>query len=969
MTNTNEAAQSSLIKTLYQSLLDHIRIPLFANAYALIANQVLTAGLGVLYWIVTARLYSAEAVGENSAILSTVLFIAMLAELTFKAGATRFVPRAGKKTPVFLLAALGINLTAAFVIGLFIVTVGKNFSLTAELMENIDFWPGWLVLGGMVWCVFYVQDGILTGFRQAKWVAIKNTFHSVTKLLLLFVFYHFISNYGIVLSWFSPVIFIVAAIYILIFWRLIPRASFGDNSQSIPITKNEVIRSISGDYVGSLLVETCVRIMPLLVLQQLGSRSTAYYYQAWTVATPIYMVASSMMHSFVVEASANMNELPKISRKILKQMILLIVPAVLVVFLGARRIMSLFGSSYASESTRLLQWLVLATLPLIINYWFLSYARVTGNGKSIIVVQGVTSVVALTVSAIWISKGGITTIGIAWFAAQSVIAIPVMFKSASLLFKQLEQEPKAVPAKLNTTLRRVDWRFLFSQHRQENAICFSSNVELHNSLSLVFSHVDDYESVSLLPVYDLAVAINPGKKTLRTAANAIRADGVLYTMWNAWRLGGQKVILRRLHAMGFSDVKMYIPFPSPDSARVWIPLDAPDVTINYIASWLFPNKGWLQRLGIWSTKKTLHFALRTGLVPSLCAFGTKRTFQVPDTFSRFQCELTRSFPEITADRLSYLVQTPGNSSENKIVFLVFLDSEPNPKWVVKIPRLSKGTPSLVTEWDLLKELKKAVQANTETLIVPEPVFKLKLDERQAFCQTSVTGVPLQQIIRTRDMRAIALQLTQWQIVLAKISRGWSHEISSIQFIENLLVGIEFELGGHTELSETFAETRHLLLGLGDVPITCMHNDFTVWNIRQNDNQLGVFDWTDASRSGLPLLDLVYGLTSMFLLQDKAWESSDHACRVYMGLLDASTPKGAIFNESLQLYGADVGLRHGQIAFLRLLTWVLNVKFDLQFQRQEMGCVPRPYDSMYFRLWKTELYNLKQSLNIYPLSSE
>lgn len=954
MTNSKAEIKRSIVKDMYLSLQEHLRIPLFANAYALIANQVMTAGLGFVYWIAAARLYPVEMVGKNSAILSTILFLSMLAELTFKAGAIRFIPRAGKNIRKLLLAAMGINLTAAFLIGLVIITIGKNFSLTAELMENIDFWPGWLVLSGMVWCLFYVQDGILTGFRQAKWVAVKNTLHSIVKLILLFALYRVVSDYGIVVSWFAPAIVFVLSIYALIFWRLIPRTSFGDDREIKPITRQEVVRSISGDYVGSLLLETCVRVLPLLVLQRLGDRATAFYYQAWTVATPIYLVASSMTQSFAVEASADMRELLHTSRRILRQMLLLIVPVAMVVFLGAHWIMHVFGPSYAIESTGLLRWLMLATLPLIINYWFLNYSRVTGSGKAIVLIQGLTSIVALTASTLWIRTGGITSVGIAWFAAQTVIAIPVLIINAPLLFKRQEQDIFGEHAKRNRTLRRVDWRFLLSLDRREKVVCLSRNADLRESLESCFSNVDEKPSLDSIPSHDLAVAINPSKEALRSIATTLQPGGLVYMEWSAWRMGGKKGILRRMRAAGLSAIKLYMPIPSPVYSRAWIPLDASDAPRNYIAGWLFPNDGVVHRISRWAVKVLLRFVIQTGLAPSISAIASKRTMRFQDTFSRIQLEWSSRHPEISPDRLSFLVQSPGTSSVNKIIFLVFLDSDPEPKWVVKIPRCPDGIPSLQNERNLLNELYHVAETQAAPIVVPEPVFQFDLDQVQAFGQTAMTGIPLQQILQPGNLREIAIQLTNWQIALAHLTRNWNHDTTSEPFVEKLFADINTELNSHAELADIIAQTRHILSSLNGIPFACVHNDFTIWNMKQKVGRLAIFDWADAYRSGPPLLDLVYGLASAVFVLEKAWDSPDRACRIYRELLDPSTFHGAIFDDCIKLYIEQIGLKSEQVAPLRLLTWVLNVSFDLQIRRFEMGSIPRPYDSMYFSLWKTEL---------------
>jgi hypothetical protein len=532
--------------------------------------------------------------------------------------------------------------------------------------------------------------------------------------------------------------------------------------------------------------------------------------------------------------------------------------------------------------------------------------------------------------------------------------VPVLIKSAPLLFKRDKKDTFGERAKQNRTLRRVDWRFLLSLPRREKAVCFSKDASLREALSTFLPSIDDKPSPDMIPDHDLAVATNPGKNTLLAAATTLRSGGMLYTEWPAWRKGGKSGISRRMQKAGFSNIKMYMPFPSPVYPRVWVPLDATEAPREYIARWLFPKDGLLPRMCRWAVKVSLRFLLGTGLAPSISAVASKGTMPVHDTFSRIKLEWSSRHLDILPDRLSFLVQAPGTSSVNKIVFLVFLDLEPEPTWVVKIPRLPEGVQSLQSERNLLNELSRSAKAHAVPILLPEPVFQFDLEQVQAFGQTAVTGIPLQQVLQPDSLRRLATQLTCWQISLAKLSRGWNHETSSSQFVEKIISQIESELGTHTELSELLTQTRRVLANLSDLPLVCVHNDFTIWNAKQKSEGLSIFDWTDAYRSGAPMLDLVYALASTTFLVEKAWETSERSCRVYRRLLDPSTSSGAIFNECIQQYAKQVGLKAEQVAPLRLLTWVLNVSFDLQLRRYEMGSIPRPYHSMYFSLWKTEL---------------
>jgi hypothetical protein len=80
-------------------LVKHVRTPLYRNAYALILSQVTSAGLGMVYWVLVARLFSPRVVGQNMGVLSTVPVLAAVSELSLTA-AIPFVPRRGAQSAV-----------------------------------------------------------------------------------------------------------------------------------------------------------------------------------------------------------------------------------------------------------------------------------------------------------------------------------------------------------------------------------------------------------------------------------------------------------------------------------------------------------------------------------------------------------------------------------------------------------------------------------------------------------------------------------------------------------------------------------------------------------------------------------------------------------------------------------------------------------------------------------------------------
>src|ERR1041384_1403793 len=104
-----------------QRLVAHARTPLFRNGYALMLSAATTSGLGMVYWMLATRYYSAEVVGLNSAMISAMLFVAGVAQLSLVSVITRFLPRAGHATGRLVGGAYALTLSVAVLAGLLFV--------------------------------------------------------------------------------------------------------------------------------------------------------------------------------------------------------------------------------------------------------------------------------------------------------------------------------------------------------------------------------------------------------------------------------------------------------------------------------------------------------------------------------------------------------------------------------------------------------------------------------------------------------------------------------------------------------------------------------------------------------------------------------------------------------------------------------------------------------------------------------
>lgn len=420
------AARSRLGSLAGGRVASHLRLPLFRNGYALIIGSAATSGLGLVYWVLAARFYSAEMVGLSSAALSAMLLLSGISQLSLNSVLVRFVPLAGRSTSRLILYSYLVSAVAAAVTSS-IFLLGLNVWAPAlKFIGASRDWQVLFVLATMVWCIFALQDSALTGLRQALWIPLENTTFAIMKIVLLIVLAGSFQAVGIFASWNVPVLLSLIPINLLVFKWLIPRHIRATSERAAPITPGLIARFVGGNYLGSLFFLASTTLLPIMVTNLSGASANAYFYPPWMIVTALQLVAVNLSTSLTVEAALDRTKLSAYSRRVLVQTARLAVPLVIIVFLGAPLILQVFGSAYAAEGSALLRWLALGALPNILIALFISLARVQNRPGIIMLVQGTLSLLILGLSHLFLPIFGITGVGVASVVSQTIVAVFLM---------------------------------------------------------------------------------------------------------------------------------------------------------------------------------------------------------------------------------------------------------------------------------------------------------------------------------------------------------------------------------------------------------------------------------------------------------------------------------------------------------------------------------------------------------------
>jgi O-antigen/teichoic acid export membrane protein len=413
----------------------HMRMPLYRNAYALIISGAATSGLGLLYWTLAARYYPASDVGLNSAVLSAMLLLSGISQLGLNSVLFRFVPLAGRSTNRLVGYAYFVSVSVAAVMGVAFCLGVDWWSPALGFLHSNRVWLVSFVLANMIWCIFALQDSVLTSLRQALWVPIENTTFGMTKIVLLVALAVPLQHSGLFASWIVPAALTLLPINWLIFRRLVPQHIQATDDLAKPIIPSQIVKYVSGNYLGTLFAVASTTLLPIIVTNQVGASATAYFFLPWTILTSLQMIALNLTTSLTVEAALDRTQLRAFCLRVLSQTWRLLVPLVAIILLGAYYILLIFGNAYAARGTDLLRLLALSTLPNIAVALSISIARVQNRPGLIALIQGSLCGLVLGLSFILLPVWGITGIGLGWLIAQTVVALALVLKVLSPILR------------------------------------------------------------------------------------------------------------------------------------------------------------------------------------------------------------------------------------------------------------------------------------------------------------------------------------------------------------------------------------------------------------------------------------------------------------------------------------------------------------------------------------------------------
>ncbi len=508
-------------------------------------------------------------------------------------------------------------------------------------------------------------------------------------------------------------------------------------------------------------------------------------------------------------------------------------------------------------------------------------------------------------------------------------------------------------AAVNRIVRRADWRFLLPDPRPARSICFADGL-LAQAVATISHRVID-PTTHPVGECDLAVAHNPTRQTLQAAWAALRPGGACYVEWTSPLAGGPARLRQQLESIGFTEVTCYWPWLPPDrtSTLYWLPIESPHVIQYFLANRklgrALPSRAWSRVLEV-----VWRMSLNLQLLAPLSVIAQKPPVAEATVLDMIRASWSSWSSSPPPQRLDWMLLTGGAKPINKVIGLVFAESDRSPRLIVKLARVDESAAALDREAANLR----AVQASRPDRLggVPQVLFSHKWAGQTVLGETILTGRPLYTMLRRANYRDLAMKVTEWLADLAGHTPPCAHSDWWDRLVETSVGEFERNFGRVLDPAKLQA-TRTVLATLGDLPLVYEQRDCSPWNILiACDGELVILDWESAEPRGLPVLDLVYFLTYLSFFLDGAMDSQRFR-ESYQTALDPATFTGRVVAECQQHYLARVGLDPDVLRPLRLLTWLIHSQSEYQQLATEGTGQPDPSDlrrSLFVSLWEEEL---------------
>ena len=399
--------------------------PLLLSASSLMLNVVLSSFTGVVFWIVAARVFTSEAVGRDSALISSMIIVAAVCQLNLGSAIIRFLPITKMSPSGAVLRAYAVAAGTSAAGGLAFVLAAPKLAHSYRFLSGHAELSALYVAAVSVWSVFALEDSVLTAVRRAPWVTVENAAYGAARIALLPAILVLGASDGVFVAWAVPLFICVVVVNVLLFTRVMPAHSSARGMPS-PIERfgrHGIASFMAQDYVASILFVGSTTFLPVLVVALRGSVDGAHFYMPLMVVSTFDLLFGNVTRSLTVEGAMADRDIPLLVWMTIVRFRWMVVGGILVLIAVARPLLLLFGSAYASTGVSVLRLLACASVFRAVIALYSAICRLEGRAERVLATQAAVFVLTVGLTILLGRTGGLQRVALAWLIANCLTAL------------------------------------------------------------------------------------------------------------------------------------------------------------------------------------------------------------------------------------------------------------------------------------------------------------------------------------------------------------------------------------------------------------------------------------------------------------------------------------------------------------------------------------------------------------------
>ena len=403
---------------------------LLSNATTLAATTGVSSLLGFVYWAAAARLFRQEAVGYGAAAISAMTLLGTIGMLGMGTLLIGELPRRTARAGLVMAAILTCGL-GSLVLGLAFAVLGPHFNVRFEHVSGTAGQGALFVVGVVLTGISLVFDQATIGLMRGGLQLTRNAIFAAAKLLAVpatAIVLHDRFGVGITVSWVTG----IALSLVLVAIRL--RVA---GIHVLPRPDWDVLRRLGRTALAhnwlNLAITVPMTLIPVLVTVIVSPSANAAFYAAWTLSGFLKVVPTHLSTVLFAIAAADPQVIARKLRFTLRLSILIGLPGMALLGIGAHFVLSMFGPSYARAATLPLLLLVIGYLPTIPKMQYIAVCRASGRIPRAAAVMSAAAVIEVTAAAVGGTEGGLKGLSFALLGAyliEGLVTTPPVIRAA-----------------------------------------------------------------------------------------------------------------------------------------------------------------------------------------------------------------------------------------------------------------------------------------------------------------------------------------------------------------------------------------------------------------------------------------------------------------------------------------------------------------------------------------------------------